>query len=64
MNKFQEAVRENRKKLKEAGYAPSVIHSWEHGTLPQHKTAMDLMVILNLPWDDVVYFRIEKKEVK
>ena len=62
--KFQKAIKENRKRLKLLGYAPSTINSWEYGIrYPRLETAMKLQLILNLELDDIPYFQSIRRDV-
>jgi len=58
--KFQKQIRSHRKKLREAGYHPSTIHTWEYGKrMPMFKTALKLSTILDMPLSDIPYRRVE-----
>ena len=62
-SKFQKKVRENRKILRLAGYAPATIHTWEYGTrVPYWKTAVKLAPVLGLEIEEVPYYRVERNE--
>lgn len=58
-NLFQGKVKENRKKLKAEGYAPSTIHSWEYSiSKPTFDTAIKLAQILGINIRDIPYRQV------
>ncbi len=60
MTKFYRKVKQNRKKLKEAGFRPPTIHRWEYGKrIPSLDTALKLAQILGMDIRDIPYRRIE-----
>lgn len=57
--KFYKAIKSNRKKLKEDGYHPSTIHTWEYAiNIPEYKTALKLAELLDLDIQDIPYRKI------
>jgi len=54
--KFRQKVKENRKLLRDAGYKPPTIHSWESGTYPNLQTAIKLSALLNLKVSEIPYY--------
>ena len=54
-SKFSRIVKKHRKKLKNAGFSPATIHSWEHGTLPFIDKVPRLASILDVPESDIPY---------
>ncbi|MCF7811572.1 helix-turn-helix domain-containing protein [bacterium] len=58
--KFNKKVRENRKKLKEAGFGAPSIHNWEYGKkVPMFETAVKLSAILDMPIMEIPYWKPE-----
>jgi len=62
---FQKTVKQNRKKLHEAGFHPATIHTWERGyNSPKYETAQQLSIILGIPLDNIPYFKMELNRPK
>lgn len=59
--KFKTLIKKNRKKLREAGYAPSTINSWENGQYPKIETAIIIADLLGVSINEVPYFKIVRK---
>jgi len=58
-NLFHFKIRENRKRLKIEGYAPSTIHSWEYGiSKPKFDTAIKLAQILAIDISEIPYRQV------
>lgn len=58
--KFQKAVSQNRKKLRQAGFTPATIHNWEYGKKrPKFDNAVKLSFILGMDLRDIPYWRVE-----
>jgi len=58
-NQFQVKVKQNRKKLRNIGYAPSTIHSWEYSiSRPNFGTAIKLAQILDMKISDIPYRQV------
>ena len=58
--KFQKAVRNNRKKLRQAGVTPATIHNWEYGKKkPKFENAVKLSYLLGMDISDIPYWRVE-----
>ena len=58
-NQFQIKIKENRKKLRGEGYAPSTIHSWEYSiSKPKFETAIKLAQILGININEIPYRQI------
>ena len=61
--KFSKAIRQNRKKLKEAGFAPSTLHSWEYGLRhPRIDNAKRLSLIIGMDLSEIPYIKMEINE--
>lgn len=58
ISKFQRAVAQTRKELKEAGIPPATIHTWENGTVPMYETALKIAPILGLNISDIPFIMI------
>jgi len=59
---FQKSIKQNRKKLRDLGYSPSTINSWEYGIrYPRLETAMKLQTILGIALDEIPYFQTYRK---
>jgi len=57
---FQKKVRLNRKRLREAGYPASTIHTWEYGKkTPIYVTAEKLAILLDMKISDIPYRKVE-----
>lgn len=60
MENFYKKVKQNRKKLKQAGFKAPTIHRWEYGKrIPSLETAFKLAQILGIDIQDIPYRRIE-----
>lgn len=58
-NQFQIKIKQNRKKLRNEGYAPSTIHSWEYSiSKPNFETAIKLANILDMNIRDIPYRQV------
>ncbi len=56
--KFKKLVRENRQKLRDAGYPPSTISSWEHGhRVPSYEAAVELSKIFEMEVGQIPYYQ-------
>lgn len=63
--KFRHKIKENRKRLRQLGYSPSTIHSWERGLrYPRLETALALEKILGLNLEEIPYFQFYRRDGK
>ena len=60
MENFYKKVKQNRKRLKEAGFSAVNIHRWEYKKrIPAIDTAIKLALILDMNLKDIPFRRIE-----
>ena len=58
--KFSKAIRINRKRLLQAGFPASTIHSWEYGLRhPRLETAKKLSKIIGIEINEIPYIKME-----